>query len=769
MANIEHIIPQTGQEIDEAIAWALRNKDFDPKILKPIQGFLSADSTADLPETPTRKQMVTGYIISGEVWLWDVKDLQWKNCGALQGDKGEKGDKGNDGVVLEGVTLADSIEDVKTATTPSKTVPTANAMKETDEAINGEQAKTKTRSTASSARVNINASDFGLTYFKKGTQLTFLLGGAASSATLYSTKSNGTTNNLGYIYNGTEKIITVATDDITNYYAYKSGTGKSLTCTIPATGGIVGQINELKADIDNLQTDIDDLNFQLSGSTTSLSRTIDISSSVPRVEITAAQGKFGVGNTISVHFADGLSSYHATLYRFYTDGTYVALQTADKQDWVNLVVAAPTGKTFSHYRWRFRSLTEKTNPTVSVTVEVHGDIDVRFAKLQEQVESASPTGVKAVILGDSYSQMGRWVNALKKIINFDQLTNLGVGGANLKDIYSWKSWPYTDRPYQTKVMPNGTEHNYNLINSQLEWLKRLVTDQCRGVYYEIAFKTSTADGNIALTISETTYNVAVTSGQTASVIAENVAALNIPDHVLIHPTGAAYVTIEAQLPSVTDMGAVEATGTTATVTKLRSAEKPIYQDGDHPDFIIIEAGKNDTPDTDDEVAEYMSSVLVKMTGKVKQTADSSVTDGSVYLPPSKDELNRTTFCGELSYLVREIYELFPKAIMLVVGPSSLKGGNSGLANEIKKDEQMRLACRYLNIPYVSWIDDGIINRVVNFPSGNGTASDPWVYNCATVETTDMLHPNDLGGMKLALPVAQKIRELISYRNLIRDY
>lgn len=769
MADNEHIIPQTTQEIDEAIAWALRNKDFDPKILKLIQGFLSADSTADLPETPTREQMVTGYIISGEVWLWDVKSLQWNNCGALQGDKGEKGDKGDDGVVLDGVTLADSMEAVKNASSPSNTVPTANAVKETDEAINGVPAKTKTRSTASSARVYIYASDFGLAYFPKGVQLTFLLGGAAASATLYSMRSDGTTANLGNISNGTNKTVTVASENITSYYAYKASTGKSLTCTVPATGGLRGEFQTAETNIAELDTRMTNVENVLQDQVVTLRRTIDMSSSVKRIEITKKQGGFEEGDTISVYLGDGLSTYYARLYYFYSDDSSTLIQTANKQDWEGLLISAPSGKTFSKLRFWFTTLTGSSNPTINVDVKRSASIYQTLDEMREDIAAATPTDVKAVILGDSYSQMGRWITSLRKIINFSQLNNLGVGGANLKDIYSWRNYPYTDRPYQTKVMPSGVERNYNLINCQVEWLKRLVNNQCRGVYFDITFSSANSDGSVAITIGGTTYNVTVTSGQTAAQIADSVAALEIDGYTLIHPTGTNYVTFEALSSEETEVGTATASGTTATVAKIRSAEKPIYQDGDYPDFVIVEAGKNDAPDSDETVAGYMSSVLVKMTGKVKKTSGSNVEDGSVYIPPSKEDVNRTTFCGELSYLVREVYELFPKSILIVVGPSSLKGGDSGLSNELKKDEQMRLACRYLNIPYVSWIDNGVVNRVINYPSGSGTQNDPWVYNCSTYETTDMLHPNDRGGMKLALAVAQKIRELISYRNLIRDY
>lgn len=665
------------------------------------------------------------------------------------------------GEAVADVTIYQADTDIDTLDR-KKAVPSA-------EVIEGQGERTKTRSTASSARVYIYATDFGMTYFQKSTQLKFLLGGAATRATLYAYKADGTSTNLGYIYNGTEITKTVASDNISSYYAYLSGTGKSLTVTMPPTEGIRGAVETLQTDMTNIDGRMTEIESMLEDQTVTLSRTIDMSSSTRRIEITKNQGNFDEGDTISVHLGDGLNSYYARLYYYYTDGTYTVIQTATKQNWDDLYISAPSGKTFQKLRFVFLSLTGSTDPTINVDVIRSASIYQTLDEMREDISAAVPTDVKIVVLGDSYSQMGKWINALKSIVSIAQLNNLGVGGANLKDVYSSRiTYPYTDRPYQTKVMPNGNEGNYNVINSQLEWLKRLAHGQCRGVYYEISFTTATADGSIALAIGETTYNVAVTNGQTASVIAANVAALTIPDYVLIHPTGKSYVTIEAQSASDTEMGSITASGTTATMSKIRSAETPIYQDGDYPDFVIIEAGKNDTPDTDAEVSAYMDDVLTLQSGYIKEVGGTA-RQGSCYVPTSKDTVKRTQFCGELSFLVREIRELFPKSLMIVVGPSSLKSATQGVTNEIKKDEQMHIACRYLQIPYVSWIDDGIINRVTNYAGGDGTQENPWVVNNATWETSDMLHPNDRGGFKLALAVAQKIRELISYRTLIKDY
>ena len=50
-----------------------------------------------------------GYLIKGELYVWDATLLDWKNVGTIQGPKGEPGTRGEDGVSLyhrwDGTTL----------------------------------------------------------------------------------------------------------------------------------------------------------------------------------------------------------------------------------------------------------------------------------------------------------------------------------------------------------------------------------------------------------------------------------------------------------------------------------------------------------------------------------------------------------------------------------------------------------------------------------------------------------------------------------------
>ena len=79
-------------------------------------------------------------------------------------------------------------------------------------------------------------------------------------------------------------------------------------------------------------------------------------------------------------------------------------------------------------------------------------------------------GYKVLVIGDSYSQQGRWTSALSDYIKIDTLVNLGVTSASVKDKYSNRStYPYTSRP--TKDDNTG---NHNTFMCQIEKLKRLM-------------------------------------------------------------------------------------------------------------------------------------------------------------------------------------------------------------------------------------------------------------------------------------------------------
>ena len=119
---------------------------------------------------------------------------------------------------------------------------------------------------------------------------------------------------------------------------------------------------------------------------------------------------------------------------------------------------------------------------ISKAEEPAGTLSIKLAEYNansliarvEALEEATKTTAKApnvLILGDSYSQMGYWVNQLKSIVGLGEVVNLGVSSATLKD-------KYTDRtkyPYNNKPVSNDTRGgNVNTFGSQVEKLKRLM-------------------------------------------------------------------------------------------------------------------------------------------------------------------------------------------------------------------------------------------------------------------------------------------------------
>lgn len=78
--------------------------------------------------------------------------------------------------------------------------------------------------------------------------------------------------------------------------------------------------------------------------------------------------------------------------------------------------------------------------------------------------------INVLIIGDSYSALGNWVNELSKMVNINNLVNLGVSSATLKDKYKDTTlYPYTSRPVMS-----SSDGNLNVFHNQILKLKRLM-------------------------------------------------------------------------------------------------------------------------------------------------------------------------------------------------------------------------------------------------------------------------------------------------------
>lgn len=85
-------------------------------------------------------------------------------------------------------------------------------------------------------------------------------------------------------------------------------------------------------------------------------------------------------------------------------------------------------------------------------------------------DEISKDEINVLIIGDSYSALGIWVKELSKMVNINNLVNLGVSSATLKDKYKdTKSYPYTSRPVMS-----SNDGNLNVFHNQILKLKRLM-------------------------------------------------------------------------------------------------------------------------------------------------------------------------------------------------------------------------------------------------------------------------------------------------------
>ena len=165
---------------------------------------------------------------------------------------------------------------------------------------------------------------------------------------------------------------------------------------------------------------------------------------------------------------------------------------------------------------------------------------------------------------------------------------------------------------------------------------------------------------------------------------------------------------------------------------LRAGEQPIADDY-RPDYILIEGGTNDNAD---EL-------------RTEQNYDTDACRN-----------DRTTYMGALAYLTSEVHRLYPQAKIYIVTPAGLYYGHTDEPFAyITKCRQIRKAAQLLGYPTVNWDRESRLSFVFNNSAGtgNGSASKPFRYNAETIETRDLLHPNERGGRFFAEAVVKSLR------------
>lgn len=91
--------------------------------------------------------------------------------------------------------------------------------------------------------------------------------------------------------------------------------------------------------------------------------------------------------------------------------------------------------------------------------------------ITQAIENEKKKAVNILVIGDSYSQGGKWLYQLRQMLNVDNLVNLGTSSATFKDKYSDReTYPYNSRPVGNDLRGG----NVNTFASQIEKLKRLM-------------------------------------------------------------------------------------------------------------------------------------------------------------------------------------------------------------------------------------------------------------------------------------------------------
>lgn len=195
-------------------------------------------------------------------------------------------------------------------------------------------------------------------------------------------------------------------------------------------------------------------------------------------------------------------------------------------------------------------------------------------------------------------------------------------------------------------------------------------------------------------------------------------------------------------------------------TDLDSGEKKIYETpSDYPDVIIIEGGMNDGPDSDTKVNSYYEQFLISKSAYYKKNSSSTATQTTVYIKPSLDIIDRTCFAGAYRYICEELLTLFPSAQIFLTTASHMNYFEND-PNKVygKIAEQQRLCANIMSFSVIDWHAEGSLNTILIGLKGSGTASDPYTPVGGDTYTTDLLHPNALGGKRYGRLAGKVIQE-----------
>lgn len=158
------------------------------------------------------------------------------------------------------------------------------------------------------------------------------------------------------------------------------------------------------------------------------------------------------------------------LYAFNSLSDYITIQKGVQ---IGDTITFSGNSAYQYFRvYAVLSSTEEAAGTLSVKLAEYNanSLIVRVEALEEAAKAVA-TSPNVLILGDSYAQMGYWVNELRNLVSLGEVVNLGVSSATLKDRYTDR----TTYPYDSRPVSNDTRGgNVNTFGSQVEKLKRLM-------------------------------------------------------------------------------------------------------------------------------------------------------------------------------------------------------------------------------------------------------------------------------------------------------
>lgn len=169
--------------------------------------------------------------------------------------------------------------------------------------------------------------------------------------------------------------------------------------------------------------------------------------------------------------ADGYTGQHLKeleVYAFNSMQDYIRLKNKVQ---IGDTVVFTGNSAYKYFRvYAIFNEAEEQAETLSIKLAKYNK-DGLIARVEALEESAEKSTPNVLILGDSYSQMGYWINQLKEIVSLGDVVNLGVSSATLKDRFTDR----TKYPYNSRPVSNDTRGgNVNTFGSQVEKLKRLM-------------------------------------------------------------------------------------------------------------------------------------------------------------------------------------------------------------------------------------------------------------------------------------------------------